>query len=240
MFKSSANSAQSTSAQSTPHLLADKTPSPVAMTSLATEDKHGANSHILVVTLTAGSVCLLLMLLFFRSVKYKRQLALSATTDALTGLTNRRRILEEFDAELLRSKANGLAFSVALIDVDWFKQINEKYGLFTGNKVLRLFASTSKDILRHTDFIGRISDEQFLVLMPNTSNNEAFQVMENLRLKMPEIAEEIDLPNLVVSTSIGICHCVPNDNVESILQLANSALYRAKQNGRDQSVACDR
>lgn len=185
------------------------------------------------------SLLAILSLLFLAFVAYKsRQLRLHldrlAHTDELTRLPNRRHVLERARAECERARRHDTPLSVAVIDLDHFKQINDRHGHAAGDAVLRAFAELCRRELRQHDVIGRIGGEEFFAFFPHTTLADAGLVVERLReqtlaMKWPQ------LPGLSrVSISVGMTQ-LRSDDADILVTLARAdrALYAAKESGRD-------
>lgn len=186
-------------------------------------------------------ICVVVIgVLAYRNKIQRLKLEALATTDELTGLLNRRQMLEQLSSQLNFATRYDYPLCAALVDLDWFKRVNDKFGYFTGDKVLRLFSSSCQRVLRETDMMGRVGGDAFLLLLPHTEPHDALQLMEDLRLQMEKLSTEINMPDLRLTASIGVCHCHDDDLSERVLTLVETALYRAKKNGRDQVVLCDR
>ena len=155
-----------------------------------------------------------------------------AQTDDLTGLPNRRSVVKMLDDEIARGR-RAPPCSVAMIDIDWFKRINDGYGHPAGDEVLRTLAITVFANIRANDRFGRYGGEEFLLVLPGTGRDEAERIMERLRRIVAEIdwkAFEIDR---TVTISAGIATLVHDDSSDAILARADRALYAAKANGRN-------
>jgi len=159
-----------------------------------------------------------------------------ATLDALTGVVNRRHFYELARQELERAVRYRHPLSLLMIDVDYFKQINDTYGHGAGDQVLQTLAQRFKHGLRENDLIGRYGGEEFLVLLPETTGDRALQVAERLSdlVRREPIATE-EGP-VAVSISIGIvsCACGRTVTIEPLIDHADRALYEAKRSGRNQ------
>ncbi len=156
-----------------------------------------------------------------------------AELDELTGAFNRRHIMAALDEEIKRSARGSGPCSIALIDLDWFKRINDEHGHPTGDEVLRTFAISVFANIRSIDKFARYGGEEFLILLPETSGEAATQTIDRLR----EIVASLDwtalAPNMRVTISAGITTLTTNDDAEHALMRADHALYRAKREGRN-------
>jgi diguanylate cyclase len=160
-----------------------------------------------------------------------------AQVDELTGLLNRRYIMKSLNEQMARAQRTGLTCSVAIIDLDFFKRINDQFGHPVGDEVLRTFAITLSANLRTIDKFGRYGGEEFLVILPDTTKDEAVRILDRLR----SIVSEVDWATLSgmmnVTMSGGISEVRQQDSADDILARADAALYRAKDAGRNRVVA---
>ncbi len=180
-------------------------------------------------------VVLSMLIHLHSSLKDKeRELKELATTDTLTKLPNRRTILDFLEFEVNRARRNRSRLSVALIDLDDFKTINDTYGHLVGDQVLRELASLIRGNLRSTDMVGRYGGEEFIVVMPETDFTTAAGVVERLRKVVEETFFE---PVGSVSISVGLTSLREGDSVESLLRRADEFLYRAKREGKNRVIA---
>jgi diguanylate cyclase (GGDEF)-like protein len=156
-----------------------------------------------------------------------------ATSDALTGLANRRYFMERLEQERARAVRFNTRCGLMMIDLDHFKQVNDQFGHATGDRVLKAFADTAATQLRQIDIIGRIGGEEFAVLLPGTDMEGAKILAERLRLAIAAISFA-DIHSLHVTTSIGVTVITKTDHeVDAPLGRADKAVYTAKHNGRD-------
>jgi len=157
-----------------------------------------------------------------------------ATRDALTGLLNRRAMVELLAREHPRIVRGQGPLAVALLDIDWFKRINDSHGHGTGDEVLRRFAAVLKDQLRAADALARWGGEEFLLLMPGTRLDDAGVVLERLRNGVCT-GEGFDgiAADLKVTFSAGLVEVAEGEAQDAAIDRADRALYRAKQNGRN-------
>ncbi|MBT1073797.1 diguanylate cyclase [Geobacter grbiciae] len=156
-------------------------------------------------------------------------------TDPLTHLHNRRHLMEMVDKEFQRSSRKGAPLSLVILDIDYFKKINDTYGHQEGDRVLTILADIVRRRLRSYDLAARYGGEEFVLLLPETPVHEALSIAERLRLEVQEHVFDGSLQGLVITISLGVA-TYPSSRVESIDSLfrqADEALYRAKQGGRN-------
>lgn len=151
-------------------------------------------------------------------------------TDRLTGVYNRAKIDETIENELKKAKRNNSIFSIIVIDIDYFKNINDGYGHLVGDSVLKEFSNRLKKNLREVDIIGRWGGEEFIVVCLEANIENTLLVAQNLRAKI----EEHSFANVKsVTASFGVSTYSANDSLESIIERADRALYIAKESGRN-------
>lgn len=158
-----------------------------------------------------------------------------AHRDVLTGMLNRRAILERFSDELERAYLARASLAVAMIDIDHFKQINDIHGHLVGDSVLVHCARHLKKRLRHADIIGRYGGEEFLVLLPSTDAEGALAVLDALRMSLARAPAVVDGLSIPVCFSAGVwCGTPePGDSTANLIARADVALYEAKASGRN-------
>lgn len=192
--------------------------------------------HTLVGQIVVGGGLLLLLVLFWnRKLKaLNTELARLAVTDTLTGLYNRLKIDEVLDNELRRSLRFGQPFSVILIDIDKFKQVNDTHGHQVGDQVLIAFARTLQALTRNTDVLGRWGGEEFIIVCIHTDLAGASNLAENLRQKL----QDQSIPVVQQMTaSFGVATYQLGDQPKDIVARADAALYRAKHLGRNRVIS---
>ena len=167
------------------------------------------------------------------------QLAWLASTDELTGLANRRSFMEAAERVFEASVDAKREFSVLLLDIDFFKRINDTYGHAMGDEALRHIGRVLSESLRGADFAGRIGGEEFAVCMPATSLEHAVQVAERLRVQIEKIRLMSDNGSRIpLTTSIGAATRIVQDTtLAQQINRADVALYQAKHSGRNRLVA---
>jgi diguanylate cyclase len=156
-----------------------------------------------------------------------------AELDELTGSFNRRCIMRMLDDELARARRGNTPCSMALIDLDWFKRINDAYGHPTGDEVLRTFAITLFANIRNIDKFGRYGGEEFLLVLPDTSSDAAARILDRLRSIIADLDWSAFSPGLRVTISAGVATLAANENPDAVLARADAALYSAKARGRN-------
>ena len=161
-----------------------------------------------------------------------------ATRDALTGLLNRRAMVELLAREHPRIDRGQGPLAIALLDIDWFKRINDGLGHGAGDEVLRRFAAVLKARLRAADALARWGGEEFLLLMPGTRLDDARTVLDRLRREVcTGDAFEAVAPGLKVSFSAGVAEVAEGESQDAAIDRADRALYRAKLGGRNRVEA---
>jgi diguanylate cyclase len=160
-----------------------------------------------------------------------------AQLDELTGLLNRRYILKSLNAEMARAQRTSVACSVAIIDLDFFKRINDQFGHPVGDEALRTFAVTLLANLRIIDKLGRYGGEEFLLILPDTAKDQAARTLDRLRAIVSEVDWTAISAGMNLTMSAGICSVRQEDSADDILGRADAALYRAKDAGRNRVVA---
>ena len=160
-----------------------------------------------------------------------------ADLDELTGVHNRRCIMKILNEEIDRAQRGQRPCSVAMIDLDSFKRINDRFGHPVGDEVLRSFAIAMFANVRSIDKIGRYGGEEFLLILPDAAMDQAVRTLERLRLMVADLDWLAISPNLVVTMSAGLAAVRRDDTADSLLARADSALYRAKDAGRNCVIA---
>jgi diguanylate cyclase len=160
-----------------------------------------------------------------------------AQVDELTGLLNRRYIMKCLNDEMSRAQRTGESCSVAIIDLDFFKRINDQFGHPIGDEVLRTFAITLFANLRTVDKLGRYGGEEFLMILPDTPKDKAVRTLDRLRSVLAEVDWSAISRRMSVTMSAGISEARQDDSAGDILARADTALYRAKDAGRNRVIA---
>lgn len=165
-----------------------------------------------------------------------------STTDELTGLHNRKYLLERMEQEISRSKRYGTALSVLLFDLDFFKVVNDIYGYEWGDVLLKSIADKLKQLIRKEDILTRYGDEEFIVVLPNTSEDNAFLFAERFRKDIEKMefipAGEEERHPITISGGISTFPCIPDteEDANTIIRYSEHALYNAKKRGKNKIV----
>jgi diguanylate cyclase (GGDEF)-like protein len=165
----------------------------------------------------------------------RKELDRQASVDFLTGLPNRRYFMRFAERELDRSRRFGEPFTLAVVDLDMFKSVNDNYGHQAGDQVLKRFADVCRSSLRNVDMVGRIGGEEFAILLPKIAAKDAWEVVE--RLRQAVVATEIDVGQssaLHITATFGLAgYSAAEESMDSLFRRADDALYEAKRHGRN-------
>lgn len=172
----------------------------------------------------------------------KDTLEIATTTDELTGLHNRKYLHERLAAEISRAKRYKTKLSCLLFDIDFFKVVNDMYGYDWGDVLLRSLADKLKSLVRKEDVLTRYGDEEFLLILPNTSEESAFLFAERFRHDIEKMefipAGEEERHPITISGGISTFPCLENveEDTNTIIRYAEHALYNAKKRGKNKIV----
>jgi diguanylate cyclase (GGDEF)-like protein len=206
-------------------------------------DKQIASSRMELISAAVVTIGLLLCILYFMTWKLvvrlddvQKRLKHIAVTDELTGLKNRRYIMEQLDKEYQRAVRSGAPLSLILLDIDHFKRFNDAYGHAVGDTVLKIVAVEMRSSLRTYDLLGRIGGEEFLIASPGSVLDEAAGLAERILEKIRNTAVS-GSQKIAVTMSAGVTSLGDQDaKAEALLARADAALYMAKQAGRDRVI----
>jgi diguanylate cyclase (GGDEF)-like protein len=161
-----------------------------------------------------------------------------ARTDVLTGLANRRHSMSSLELAITAAAGTETPLTVALVDLDHFKRINDSHGHAAGDAVLRDFGEVCRHATRQTDIAGRIGGEEFLVVFPSTSVEHGVSAVERMRRQVMSRRVQVAGDCAIrYSFSAGVCKVEMSDDLNTTLARADSALYSAKREGRNRTVA---
>ena len=193
--------------------------------------KNGANDFIAKPFLKEELICRVNNTI--ENMENINKIANFANKDFLTGLFNRRYFYDDMQGYLASLEENPMPYAVAVIEVDGLKKINDKYGQDSGDKILKLLAKKLIDDTKSSDIAARFGGGEFCVLLKNVSQEDAVKFFVGLRAAIASNPVNIKNESVKISVSIGVTFGKSDYNVDEILELADEALYRAKQNGRN-------
>lgn len=198
------------------------------------------NDYLYLFALLVIVICVLLVFILLRARQSRQEFERLSMTDELTQLANRRSVFQVLERQIDLSHRNNEPLTVAIIDLDYFKKINDQFGHGAGDKVLVAFSELCQSQIRKTDIIGRIGGEEFLIALPNTNANDALRLLNKLRELTLCLPKKYDLSELssanekMVSISIGLAEIQKDETQEKLFSRADTSLYKAKRNGRNQ------
>jgi diguanylate cyclase (GGDEF)-like protein/PAS domain S-box-containing protein len=164
----------------------------------------------------------------------QKKLELLATTDSLTGILNRRHFIELSEKEISRGQRSGFPLSIAMIDIDHFKEINDTYGHTVGDLAIKGLVALCNDDLRPYDLFGRLGGEEFAITMVECDLQKAFVMSERLRKKIANYILNVNGQKIKIKISIGVAELSGDtESFESLMKRADQVLYLAKKLGRN-------
>ena len=170
-----------------------------------------------------------------RSVQLAREVEENGVYDGLTGCFNRTHSMRVLQAELQRARRQAAPFALIMLDLDYFKAVNDTYGHVCGDAILAAVGQRIRDILRNSDTKCRYGGEEFMVLLPDTPRPGALHVAESLRQQLAEITVTWSGEQVSTTASVGLAMALPKEvDATAVLGRADAALYRAKNAGRNQ------
>ncbi len=204
---------------------------------LALKESLEKNSAQQINTMLIIALTVVFFLLFFRQLKVRKQLIILAKTDSLTGLANRRSLFEQGKKLLTTLVSNNPQLSVFVVDIDYFKKVNDQCGHDVGDEVLKKLAQFGNEVMRSRDVFARLGGEEFVAILPDANLDEAKAIAERLKEKVAGFDfSDLGLSN-AITISIGITTVDEHANeFEDLLHLADLAMYHAKSSGRNQVV----
>lgn len=192
--------------------------------------RHSLYLNLLICLLVTAVVLTLVSLVIRR---YQQRIAALATTDSLTNLPNRRGFELHVEQALQEAQRDSSPLCAVMLDLDNFKQINDRHGHLAGDEVLRSFAERLRAALRQSDILCRWGGEEFILLLKNTDRHAAHELAEKLRQHCADQCYPMGGEALQVTVSLGLSQWQPGEALHDLLGRTDRALYRAKQAGRD-------
>ena len=204
-------------------------------------------NHRLIVLSLAALISAVALLISWRALRQllaastsRSRLVAEAGTDPMTGVANLRSFMQRLEEEIVRARRYRRPISLMMLDLDHFKEVNDRYGHHAGDQVLKSVAATSQSMLRTTDLLARYGGDEFIALMPETDAKEALAVITRLQSAIGELAIRHGAETLNVKVSIGLASLAVNDvTSQQLIDRADQALYAAKTKGRDRVIFLD-
>jgi len=181
----------------------------------------------------------LFFLIAYIMLREQKELEALVRTDTLTGLLNRRAFMDAFELEMMRFARRRHPLCLMLLDVDHFKQVNDRYGHLAGDECLRRMATLIRErVTRPQDFVARFGGEEFVVVLFDTHLDGARHVAERIRSEVQQLQVQWETTLIPLTTSIGLCSAIPDEltGIEQYTVAADQALYEAKESGRNRVV----
>lgn len=201
--------------------------------------KQQETMQLLQLSLIIVAVILIIFIVFhlYRQFQYGQKMKNLAMLDELTEIPNRRAILNGLKKSISWSLRYDTDLTIAMIDIDYFKRLNDTYGHEVGDIGLKAFTQQILSVIRSTDHFGRVGGEEFLLIMPHTSTEQSEVLLERLLVAVRQLEIKAKSQNLSLTASFGVTQFISNnDTLKDMLNRADSALYQAKANGRDRYV----
>jgi len=169
-------------------------------------------------------------------VNMVRSLNLASRIDGMTGLANRRDIMEKIDREATRSQRHQHPFTILLVNIDDFKMINDTHGYNTGDDVLVEISRVLRSCVRNEDICARWGGEEFLILLPETGTESSLPVANKILESMSMTEFKANKPGIHITVSIGVCEHNPSQSVQECISRVHQALLQAKKNGKNRYI----
>jgi diguanylate cyclase (GGDEF)-like protein len=166
-----------------------------------------------------------------------KELEILSITDSLTGLYNRKHLMESLTKEIGRSRRYERPFALLIIDIDHFKKFNDAYGHLAGDDVLRKMGNVFRESIRNCDYAARYGGEEFIIFMPEIGQDDGVKAAERIRGSVAKEKIDANGHSVTVTISVGIASFPEHgDDAQAIISKADEALYQAKRRGRDRVV----
>jgi diguanylate cyclase len=192
---------------------------------------------VLGVNLVATVIMVMIYEILYRDMRARKVLKVTAETDFLTGLSNRRTIDQYLNKEFQHCRDSSDDLSLAILDIDHFKQINDTYGHEIGDQVLKRVATMIRDHVRSTDFVGRYGGEEFVIIFPHLGKDVAVEIADRVRRMIERTPIKINEDCTVsVTVSIGVS-TLAEETEKTLHSTADERLYVAKKTGRNRTVS---
>ena len=165
-----------------------------------------------------------------------RSLDLASRIDGMTGLPNRRNIMEKIDREATRSRRHQRPLTILLINIDDFKQVNDRYGYNSGDDVLVEIARVLRSCIRNEDICARWGGDEFLILLPETGGENSLPVAKKVLESVSMMEFKVNKPGIHITVSVGVCEHNPAQSVHDCIARVSQALLHAKNGGKNRYI----
>ncbi|MCF6318287.1 MAG: GGDEF domain-containing protein [Proteobacteria bacterium] len=196
-------------------------------------DQVFIHSILYTVIMEKTTLIIAVFFIYIGSKKWMRNFKTISLTDDLTEIPNRRLCREIINKEIMFCQNQNLPLCLAIIDIDYFKSINDMHGHYAGDKILKSFAQLISGLIRKGDTVGRWGGEEFIILLKGADQLSAFKSMNRLKNKIADHSFDTGNKHLNLTASIGVCQMNKGDNFESLFTRADRALFAAKGAGRN-------
>ena len=199
----------------------------------------GFSAGLVIAVVVAGEVAALRTVLTARTQELEvtlERLHELAMRDDLTGLYNRRQLMDYLQRQKALADRGSLGFAICYVDLDYFKRVNDRFGHTQGDEVLKAFADIAAKAVREEDFVARLGGEEFILVLTNASVVDARRVADRLRRQTQLMVIDPKEPDFSVTASVGIAAYQPREAIQQLLNRADGAMYTAKTRGRNRVV----
>lgn len=205
---------------------------------LRLEQQNSRLYFLILVSIIAFLIMMVIGYLLYRQTIHRTRFQKMALRDHLTNAPNRRAILQYAKERFAEASETNMNFTLALVDLDHFKQFNDKYGHDVGDEVLKCFAVSCAHVLRKQDRYGRYGGEEWLLVLGDTDKDEVIQIFSRLKARLSKVTIEGVPDTLAILFSMGVAQYDPSadKNVQDMIRRADGNLYKAKDSGRDRVV----
>ncbi len=191
------------------------------------------NTLMVNLLISLGVTAVILLLTYLTVGNYQRRLEEMASTDKLTGITNRQVFDSLFDNTLKARKRHKFPLSLVIFDIDLFKRINDNYGHLTGDLVLQTVATIAKDLIRESDTICRWGGEEFIILLPDCDHEKASELAERIRSVIAHRTISSSTDEINITASFGVAQYHNSESSDELINRADQALFQSKRRGRN-------
>lgn len=196
------------------------------------QQKQQKRIYILIIIITV-LILIFVAIILFKQLIAKRKLSVLANTDVLTGAPNRRAILNEAELQLFYCQQRNFPLTIAIVDIDFFKSVNDDFGHDVGDEALKFFAKNASHAIRKSEYSGRFGGEEWLFVLPQTEVEFTQTLFDRLSKAVSVKNDYFDLGERNLTFSMGATQFAEGDSIKTMVDRGDKLLYEAKENGRD-------